>query len=96
MSKRNKGLLIAAILCAALSWSLLPDQVIMQVDANGNPANYMAKALALFVSLSLSLTGVVLDNKTKKDDKDRRGIIVAIGGIAIMVVMLVTNLFIYK
>lgn len=92
---KNKGFLVTAILLGALSWSLLPDTVITQVDVDGNPTTTMSKLIAILISLALTVTGTVMDNR-KSDKQDRRGIIIAIGGIAIMVVMLVTNLFIYK
>lgn len=91
---KDKGYLVVAILLGALSWSLLPDTVVMQIDVSGNPTSTMPKLMAIFICLVLTVTGSFMDRR-KRDNRDRRGAIIAIGGIVCMLVLLITNLFFY-
>ncbi|MDY3859059.1 MAG: DUF1648 domain-containing protein [Candidatus Limivicinus sp.] len=82
-------LVIAAIGLGVISWLLLPDVVAVQVGFDGQITNTMPKVPAVAIPLGVSLVGSVM-NLTGQ--KDKKGYILSVAGIAVMVLSLLFNL----
>ena len=85
----NILLVFAAIGMGVISWLLLPDVVAVQVGFDGQITNTMPKVLAVAIPLGVSLVGSVMNLAGKKDKK---GYILSVAGIAVMVLSLLFNL----
>lgn len=85
----NILLVIAAIGLGVISWLLLPDVVAVQVGFDGQITNTMPKVPAVAIPLGVSLVGSVM-NLTGQ--KDKKGYILSVAGIAVMVLSLLFNL----
>lgn len=83
-------LIVIAIGLSVLSWFLLPDVVAVQVGFDGQVTNTMPKALAVVIPLGLSVVGSVM-NLTGKEDKSKKGYILSVIGIAVMLLSLLVN-----
>lgn len=82
-------LVIAAIGLGVISWLLLPDVVAVQVGFDGQITNTLPKIPAVAIPLGVSLVGSVM-NLTGQ--KDKKGYILSVAGIAVMVLSLLFNL----
>ena len=82
-------LVIAAIGLGVISWLLLPDVVAVQVGFDGQITNTMPKVPAVAIPLGVSLVGSVM-NLTGQ--KEKKGYILSVAGIAVMVLSLLFNL----
>ena len=82
-------LVIAAIGLGVISWLLLPDVVAVQVGFDCQITNTMPKVPAVAIPLGVSLVGSVM-NLTGQ--KDKKGYILSVAGIAVMVLSLLFNL----
>ena len=85
----NILLVIAAIGLGVISWLLLPDVVAVQVGFDGQITNTMPKVPAVAIPLGVSLVGSVMNLTSQKDKK---GYILSVAGIAVMVLSLLFNL----
>lgn len=85
----NILLVIAAIGLGVISWLLLPDVVAVQVGFDGQITNTLPKIPAIAIPLGVSLVGSVM-NLTGQ--KDKKGYILSVAGIAVMVLSLLFNL----
>lgn len=85
----NILLVIAAIGLGVISWLLLPDVVAVQVGFDGQITNTLPKIPAVAIPLGVSLVGSVM-NLTGQ--KDKKGYILSVAGIAVMVLSLLFNL----
>ena len=85
----NILLVFAAIGLGVISWLLLPDVVAVQVGFDGQITNTMPKVPAVAIPLGVSLVGSVM-NLTGQ--KDKKGYILSVAGIAVMVLSLLFNL----
>ena len=85
----NILLVIAAIGLGVISWLLLPDVVAVQVGFDGQITNTMPKVPAVAIPLGVSLVGSVM-NLTGQ--KEKKGYILSVAGIAVMVLSLLFNL----
>lgn len=83
-------LLVAAVGLGILSWFLLPDVVAVQVGIDGQVTNTMPKALAVAVPFGLSVVGSGM-NLTGKEENKKKGYILSVVGIAVMVLSLLFN-----
>ena len=86
----NIILMAAAIGLGVVSWFLLPDVVAVQVGIDGQITNTMPKALAIAIPLGVSVVGSVM-NLTGKEEKNQKGYILSVAGMAIMVLSLLFN-----
>jgi len=68
----------------------LPESVVVQIDMEGKPSNYMPKSLAVIIPLALVTGGAFLMSKDNKNFK--KYLVVSIIGILVMIVILVANL----
>ena len=82
-------LVIAAIGLGVISWLLLPDVAAVQVGFDGQITNTLPKVPAVAIPLGVSLVGSVM-NLTGQ--KDKKGYILSVAGIAVMVLSLLFNL----
>lgn len=82
-------LVIAAIGLGVISWLLLPDVVAVQVGFDGQITNTLPKIPAVAIPLGVSLVGSVM-NLTGQ--KEKKGYILSVAGIAVMVLSLLFNL----
>ena len=82
-------LVIAAIGLGVISWLLLPDVVAVQVGFDGQITNTLPKIPAVAIPLGVSLVGSVM-NLTGQ--KEKKGYILSVAGIAVMVLNLLFNL----
>ncbi|MDD6090417.1 MAG: DUF1648 domain-containing protein [Clostridiales bacterium] len=82
-------LVIAAIGLGVISWLLLPDVVAVQVGFDGQITNTLPKIPAVAIPLGVSLVGSVM-NLTGQ--KEKKGYILSVAGIAVMVLSLFFNL----
>ena len=85
----NILLVIAAIGLGVISWLLLPDVVAVQVGFDGQITNTLPKIPAVAIPLGVSLVGSVM-NLTGQ--KGKKGYILSVAGIAVMVLSLLFNL----
>lgn len=85
----NILLVIAAIGMGVISWLLLPDVVAVQVGFDGQITNTMPKVPAVAIPLGVSLVGSVMN---LAGPKDKKGYILSVAGIAVMVLSLLFNL----
>ena len=83
-------LVAAAIGLGVISWLLLPDVVAVQVGVDGQIINTMPKLLAIAIPVGLSVAGSVI-NLTGKEETNKKGYILSVAGIAIMVLSLLVN-----
>ena len=86
----NILLLIAAFGLGVISWFLLPDVVAVQVGFDGQITNTMPKVLAVAIPLGMSVVGSVV-NWTGQKEKNKKGYILSVVGISIMVLSLLFN-----
>ena len=84
-------LLIIAIGLGICSWFLLPEVVAVQVGMNGQATNTMPKLLAILIPLGISAAGSVI-NLTDKEENNVKGFVLALVGIAAMILTLFFNL----
>lgn len=78
---------IGLVICA---WFLLPEVVAVQVGMDGQVTNTMPKLLAILIPLVISAAGVVM-NFTNKKENSMKGFILALVGIAVMLLTLFFN-----
>ena len=81
---------VAAIGLGIISCFLLPDVVAVQVGVDGQITNTMPKLLAIIIPLGLSVAGSLM-NLTGKEEKNIKGYILSVVGIAVMVLSLLVN-----
>ena len=86
-------LLIIAIGLGICSWFLLPEVVAVQVGMNGQATNTMPKLLAILIPLGISAAGSVI-NLTDKEENNVKGFVLALVGIAAMILTLFFNRYI--
>ena len=84
-------LLIIAIGLGICSWFLLPEVVAVQVGINGQATNTMPKLLAILIPLGISAAGSVI-NLTNKEENSVKGFVLALAGIAAMILTLFFNM----
>lgn len=84
-------LLIIAIGLGICSWFLLPEAVAVQVGMDGQATNTMPKFLAILITFGISAAGSVI-NLTNKKKKSAKGFVLAIVGIAAMILTLFFNM----
>lgn len=83
-------LILIAIGLGICSWFLLPEAVAVQVGMNGQVTNTMPKLLAILIPMVISAAGVVM-NLTNKEENSLKGFILALAGIAVMILTLFFN-----
>ena len=83
-------LVAAAIGLGVISWLLLPDVVAVQVGIDGKITNTLPKVLAVAIPFGVSVVGSVM-NLTGKEETNKKGYILSVAGIAIMVLSLLVN-----
>lgn len=83
-------LIAAALGLGIFSWFVLPDVVAVQVGLDGQVSNTMPKALAVAVPLGISVVGSVI-NLTSRDEKNSKGFLLSLVGLALMVLSLLVN-----
>ena len=57
------------IAAAAAGWFLLPDELVVQIGADGQPSNIMAKPFGLMVPIALGIIGAGIAANTDKEKK---------------------------
>ena len=93
MKKNLINILLAAVAIGlgVISWLLLPDVVAVQVGIDGSVTNTLPKTLAVVIPLAMSLAGSGMNLTGKKEEKSKKGYILSVAGIAIMVLSLLVN-----
>lgn len=86
----NILLVVVAIGLSVVSWFILPDVVAVQVGVDGQVTNTMPKVLAVAIPLGVSVVGSAM-NPAGKDKKNKKGYILSVIGIVIMVLSLLFN-----
>ena len=84
------ALAVAAIILGVLCFFLLPDVVAVQIGADGQASNTMPKVLAIVIFLGVSVLGCVM-NLTGKEENRKKGYVLSVLGIALMVLTLFFN-----
>lgn len=83
-------LLLAAIGLGICSWFLLPESTAVQVGLNGQATNTMPKLFAILIPAGISVAGSVM-NLTNTKENNKKSILIAIVGIAAMILTLLFN-----
>ena len=83
-------LIVIAIGLGVCSWFLLPEVVTVQVGMDGRVTNTMPKLLAILIPLGISAAGSVI-NLTDKKENSFKGFVLALVGIAAMLLTLFFN-----
>lgn len=81
-------LIAAGIILSAVGYVILPEVVAVQVGFDGNVANTMPKLLAIGMPLLITIVGSVINIG---EDDNRKGLVLAIAGIAVMVITIIFN-----
>ena len=92
MKKKWISILFVAVAIGlgVISWLLLPDVVAVQVGIDGKISNTLPKVLAVAIPFGVSVVGSVM-NLTCKEETNKKGYILSVAGIAIMVLSLLVN-----
>ena len=92
MKKKWISILFVAVAIGlgVISWLLLPDVVAVQVGIDGKITNTLPKVLAVAIPFGVSVVGSVM-NLTGKEETNKKGYILSVAGIAIMVLSLLVN-----
>ena len=92
MKKKWINILFVAVAIGlgVISWLLLPDVVAVQVGIDGKISNTLPKVLAVAIPFGVSVVGSVM-NLTGKEETNKKGYILSVAGIAIMVLSLLVN-----
>ena len=92
MKKKWISILFVAVAIGlgVISWLLLPDVVAVQVGIDGKISNTLPKVLAVAIPFGVSVVGSVM-NLTGKEEKSKKGYILSVIGIAVMVLSLLFN-----
>ena len=85
------AIIAAAVILAAAGYLILPDTLVVQISADGQPSNTLPKLPALLIPFAIS-TGFSLMYMNGEADRRVRNLIVAVLGLGIAVVMFVFNL----
>lgn len=89
--KVSLSFLVLAVVLSCISFVLLPDSVVIQIGADGQPSNTLPKILAILIPLGITVAGSLL-HYGSNDTSDKKGLLMAIVGIVIFVFSLVANL----
>ena len=81
-------LIVIGIILGAVGYVILPEVVAVQVGFDGSVANTMPKLLAIGLPLLITIVGSVIN---VKEDDNRKGLVLAIAGIVVMVITLLFN-----
>ena len=79
-------LIFLTIVLAAATFALFPDELVIQVGFDGNPANTVAKPIAILIPFLLSAYGLY---RSSKDDK---GFLISAIAIIVMILTFIFNL----
>ena len=92
MKKKWISILFVAVAIGlgVISWLLLPDVVAVQVGIDGKISNTLPKVLAVAIPFGVSVVGSVM-NLTGKEETNKKGYILSVAGIAIMMLSLLVN-----
>ncbi|MDD5791226.1 MAG: DUF1648 domain-containing protein [Erysipelotrichaceae bacterium] len=90
MNRKTISIILIAIgiILAAVGYVILPEVVAVQVGFDGSVANTMPKLLAIGLPLLITIVGSVIN---VKEDDNRKGLVLAIAGIVVMVITLLFN-----
>ena len=83
-------LLIIAMGLGICAWFLLSDTMVVQVGFDGQATNTMPKLLTILVLVGISAAGSIM-NFTHKKEQGGKGLILALVGIAAMILTLLFN-----
>ena len=86
----NILLIAAAVALGVYCWLVLPATVAVQVGLDGQATNTMPKLLAVAIPAGLSVAGSVM-SLTGRSSKSRAGYVLALVGIAVMILTLFFN-----
>ena len=86
----NILLIAAAVALGVYCWLVLPSTVAVQVGLDGQATNTMPKLLAVVIPAGLSVAGSVM-SLTGRSSKPRAGYVLALVGIAVMILTLFFN-----
>lgn len=79
-----------AIVLAVVSWFVLPDMVVTQFGMDGQPSNYMPKALAILIPLAVAAIGGAF-GLTSDEKRAKKGIILSAIGVVVLIVSMIFN-----
>lgn len=83
-------LIAAALALGIISWFFLPDVTAVQIGFDGQATNTMPKLLAIAIPFGISLIGSIM-NLTNKEEKNGKGLLLAVIGLAAMILSLLFN-----
>lgn len=83
-------LIVISLILAVVEFIVLPDQVIMQIGANGQPSNMLPKLPAIIIPVVISVFGAVrysaAENRT-----GNKNLLIVIVGYAVALLSLIVN-----
>lgn len=86
-------MIAVSLVLAVIAYVILPDKVVMQIGADGQPSNMLPKLPAVIIPVVITCFGAVSyavgDNEAKV-----RNIIIVVAGYAVAIFSLVFNMFI--
>lgn len=90
MNRKTISIILIAIgiILGAVGYAILPEVVAVQVGFDGSVTNTMPKLLAIGLPLLITIVGSVINIK---EDDNRKGLVLAIAGIVVMVITLLFN-----
>ena len=90
MNRKTISIILIAIgiILAAVGYVILPEVLAVQVGFDGSVTNTMPKLLAIGLPLLITIVGSVINIK---EDDNRKGLVLAIAGIVVMVITLLFN-----
>lgn len=90
MNRKTISIILIAIgiILGAVGYAILPEVVAVQVGFDGSVTNTMPKLLAIGLPLLITIIGSVIN---VKEDDNRKGLVLSIAGIVVMVITLLFN-----
>ena len=90
----NKKIILIVLVLVSIGLSIygymvLPETVTVQIDMSGNPSNFYPKTLVIASQLLLSIGGGIGYYFSK--EKEKKFLVLSIGGIIVSVITLVYN-----
>lgn len=83
--------MILAVVLSAISYVLLPDSVVIQIGADGQPSSVVPKLLAILIAFGITVAGSLF-NYGSDEIRDHKGLIMAVVGIVVFLFLLVVNM----
>ncbi|MGN0968522.1 MAG: DUF1648 domain-containing protein [Oscillospiraceae bacterium] len=84
-------LIVISLILAVIEFIVLPDQVVVQIGANGQPSNMLPKPPAIIIPVVISVFGAVRYS-TGENEAGKKNLLIVIVGYAVALLSLIVNM----